>query len=96
VSSAKARLTEALTIEPAPALGFDGAAVLDAQGRLAGLATVKPVVVAGTTAAAAPSTTLAPAEAIRKLLADQKIATDGAAAGSEARGSVVRVICVRK
>ena len=96
VSAAKARVSDALTIEPAPALGFDGAAVLDAQGRLAGLVTVKPVIVAGA-APATPSTTLAPAEAIRKLLADQNIAANGAAAGSEAaKGSVVRVICVRK
>jgi peptidoglycan hydrolase-like protein with peptidoglycan-binding domain len=97
VSAAKARVSDALTIEPAPALGFDGAAVLDAQGRLAGLATVKPVLVAGATPAVASSSTLAPAEAIRKLLAEQKITADGAAAGSEAaKGSVVRVICVRK
>jgi peptidoglycan hydrolase-like protein with peptidoglycan-binding domain len=97
VSSAKARVSDSLAIEPSPALGFDGAAVLDAQGRLAGLATVKPVLIAGATPAVAPSTTLAPAEAIRKLLAEQKIAANGAAAGSEAaKGSVVRVICVRK
>ena len=97
VSTAKARVSDALTIEPAPAPGFDGAAVLDAQGRLAGLATVKPVLVAGATPAVAPSMTLAPAEAIRGLLAGQKITADGAAAGSEAaKGSVVRVICVRK
>jgi hypothetical protein len=97
VSSAKARVSDALIIEPALAPGFDGAAVLDAQGRLAGLATVRPVVVAGATPAAAPSTMLAPAEAIRRLLAEQKIAANGAAAGSEAaKGSVVRVICVRK
>jgi len=57
----------------------------------------EPVVIAGAAPAATPSTTLAPAEAIRKLLADQKIAADGAAAGNEAaKGSVVRVICVRK
>jgi hypothetical protein len=97
VSTAKARVSDALAIEPAPALGFDGAAVLDAQGRLAGLVTVKPVIVAGATPAVAPSTTLAPAEAIRKLLAEQNIVANGAAAGSEAaKGSVVRVICVRK
>jgi hypothetical protein len=97
VTTAKARVSDALAIEPAPALGFDGAAVLDAQGRLAGLATVKPVVVAGATPAVAQSTTLATAEAIRKLLAEQNIAANGAAAGSEAaKGSVVRVICVRK
>jgi hypothetical protein len=97
VSAAKARVSDALIIEPAPALGFDGAAVLDAQGRLAGLATVKPLLVAGAPPAVASSSTLAPAEAIRKLLAEQKITADGAAAGSEAaKGSVVRVICVRK
>ena len=41
VSTAKARVSDALALEPAPALGFDGAAALDAQGRLAGIAALK-------------------------------------------------------
>ena len=38
VSAVKARVSDALALDPAPALGFDGAAALDAQGRLAGIA----------------------------------------------------------
>ena len=45
VSAAKARVSDTLALEPAPALGFDGAAALDAQGRLAGIAALKPAVV---------------------------------------------------
>lgn len=97
VSAAKARVSDTMMIEPSPALGFDGAAVLDAQGRLAGLATMKAALVASATPAPQPAAALAPADAIRKLLATQKITASGAAAGTEAaKGSVVRVICVRK
>ena len=41
VSAAKARVSDTLALDPAPALGFDGAAALDAQGRLAGIAALK-------------------------------------------------------
>jgi len=95
VSAAKARVLDTLAIEPAPGLGFDGAAVLDAQGRLAGIAAFKFPLVAGT--APPPQATLTPVETIRAFLAEQKIAASGAAAGTEAaKGSVVRLICVRK
>jgi len=40
-STAKARVSDTLVLEPAPALGFDGAAALDAQGRLVGIAALK-------------------------------------------------------
>ena len=97
VSTAKGRVSEALTLDPVPALGFDGAAVLDAQGKLAGIAALKIPVVAG--AAPSPSATAAvvPVDAIRALLAAQNIRPAGVVAGSEAaKASVVRVICVRK
>ena len=97
VSAAKARVSDTLALEPAPALGFDGAAVLDGQGRLAGIAAMKVALVAGAAPAPPAQATLTPVDAIRKFLADQKIPATGAAAGSEAaKGSVVRVICVRK
>lgn len=96
VSTAKVRLSETLAIDSAPALGFDGAAALDAQGRLAGIVSMKPTVVAGTAPAAA--TALTPVEAVRNFLDAQNIAPAPAAvSGAEAaKASVVRVICVRR
>jgi hypothetical protein len=97
VSTAKARVSEALALDPPPALGFDGAAVLDAQGRLAGLAALKVPVVAGAAPSLNATAALAPVDAIRALLATQKITPSGAAAGAEAaKAAVARVICVRK
>jgi hypothetical protein len=96
VSVAKSRVSDMLVVD-APATGFDGAAALDAQGRLAGIVTIKPAVVAGTGMAAAPSTTLTTVDAVRALLDANKIPASGTAAGHEAaKASVVRVICVRK
>jgi peptidoglycan hydrolase-like protein with peptidoglycan-binding domain len=94
VSAAKARLSDTLALEPAPALGFDGAAALDAQGKLAGIAALKIAAVAGTTSTAA----LTPVEAVRAFLDAQNVPPATAAVtGSEAsKASVVRVICVRK
>ena len=98
VSAAKARVTDALGLEPAPALGFDGAAALDAQGKLAGIAALKAPVVAGPAPAAGASATLTPVETIRNFLDAQNVApaTSGAAGVEAAKASVVRVICVRK
>jgi len=97
VSPAKARVSDALALDPAPALGFDGAAALDAEGRLAGIAVLDIPLVAGTAPGPSATAALTPVEAIRALLAEQKIVADGAAAGTEAaKGSIVRVICVRK
>jgi peptidoglycan hydrolase-like protein with peptidoglycan-binding domain len=52
VSSVKASVTPVgagsdLVLSPAPALGFSGAAALDTEGKFAGVALLKPVVVAG-------------------------------------------------
>lgn len=95
VSTAKARVAETFALDPAPALGFDGAAALDAQGRLLGLAALKVPVVAGT--APGPGATLTPVEAIRGFLSAQNVAPASTGAGIEAaKASVVRVICVRK
>ena len=63
VSIAKARVSDALALEPAPAPGFDGAAALDAQGRLAALAVLNSPVVAGTAPAPNATAALAPVEA---------------------------------
>jgi peptidoglycan hydrolase-like protein with peptidoglycan-binding domain len=84
-----------LALAPAPAVGFSGAAAFDADGKFAGIALLKPVVVAGpSNAAPAVQATLVSADAVREFLKANAVnAADGS---SEAKASVVRVICVRK
>jgi peptidoglycan hydrolase-like protein with peptidoglycan-binding domain len=82
-------------LAPAPGLGFSGAAAVDADGVFAGIALLKPVVVAGPTVTAAPaSASLVSADVVREFLKANGVS---AASGSpDAKASVVRVICVRK
>jgi hypothetical protein len=98
VGAVKTRVSETLALDPPPALGFDGAAALDAQGRLTGIAAVKTPVVAGAAPTPVVSATLVPVETIRNFLDAHNVAPAmGAVSGVEAaKGSVVRVICVRK
>ncbi len=92
VTTAAARLT-AQGVEPAPMLGFAGAAAIDAQGRFAGIVDLKSSLVAGL-GPATRHATLVPADAVRAFLVAQGITP---AAGSSAIDqSIVRVICVRK
>jgi hypothetical protein len=91
VTRAGAQLTDQ-GINPAPKLGFSGAAAIDAQGRFAGIVELKAPVVAG--AAVVPQAALLPAQTVRAFLQAQGVA---AAAGHPASDqSIVRVICVRK
>jgi peptidoglycan hydrolase-like protein with peptidoglycan-binding domain len=99
-SSVKATTTQVgsgndLALAPPPAVGLSGAAALDADGKFAGIALLKPVVVAGPpNAAPAAQATLISADAVRAFLKANAVnAADGS---SEAKASVVRVICVRK
>ncbi len=84
-----------LALSPAPAMGFSGAAALDTDGKFAGMVQLKPVVVAGPpTAAPAAQAALVSADTVRAFL---KVNGVNAAGGSsDAKASVVRVICVRK
>ena len=84
-------------LEPAPAPGFSGAAALDAQGRLVGMALLRTAVVAGPAGAAAPAQFL-PVEDIKAFLAGRSVApaASGATSAEAAKASLVRVICVRK
>jgi Trypsin-like peptidase domain len=84
-----------LALSPAPAVGFSGAAVLDADGKFAGLALLKPVLVAGPPSATpAGQAALIPADTVRDFLKANGVhASDGS---SDAKASVLRVICVRK
>jgi peptidoglycan hydrolase-like protein with peptidoglycan-binding domain len=99
-SSAKASVAQLgsgndLALSPAPAVGLSGAAAQDGDGKFAGIALLKPVVVAGPpNAAPAAQAVLVPAEAVREFLKANGV--NGAEGSSDARASVVRVICVRK
>jgi len=90
VSSVKASVNGA-DLTPSPALGFSGAAAMDADGKFAGLAQLKPVLVAGPTP---PQAALVPADAIKDFLKANGVSATGTS--TDARASVVRVICVRK
>src|SRR5580704_7010232 len=97
-SSVKASVAPAggsneLALSPAPAVGFSGAAGFDTDGKFAGVALLKPVIVAGPpSAASAAQAALIPADTVREFLKANGVnAADGS---SDARASVVRVICV--
>lgn len=100
ISSVKASVAQIggggdLALSPAPAVGFSGAAALDGDGKFAGVALLKPVIVAGPAAAApAAQAVLVPADSVREFLKANGIRTVGGS--SDAKASVVRVICVRK
>jgi len=85
------------TLEPAPPPGFSGAAALDGQGRLVGMARIKTAVVAGPSNAVTPAQ-LVPIEEVRAFLSRRNVTPTAAGpSGVEAaKASVVRVICVRK
>jgi peptidoglycan hydrolase-like protein with peptidoglycan-binding domain len=84
-----------VALTPAPAPGFSGAPALDGDGRFAGIALLKPVqVAAAANGVPAAQAVLVTAEALRDFL---KVNDVRAAGGStDAKASVVRVICVRK
>jgi trypsin-like peptidase len=92
VSTVKASINGAELV-PAPALGFSGAAAMDSDGKFAGLAQIKPVQLAGA-ANGAPQAALVPADAIKDFLKANAVTAAGTS--TDARASVVRVICVRK
>jgi hypothetical protein len=81
-------------LSPAPGLGFSGAAAQDGSKQFAGIALLKPVVVAGP-ATTASQAVLVPADTVRAFLKAHAVAMNDAPAG-DAKASIVRVICVRK
>jgi hypothetical protein len=80
--------------EPVPMAGFSGAAALDAQGRFLGMMEMGHAVLASVEPTA-PPVRLVSAETIRGFLAAHHVPT-AQAQNTDARASVVRVICVRK
>jgi hypothetical protein len=101
-SNAKASVTPVgasgdLALSPPPGFGFSGAAALDENGKFAGVALLKPVVVATAAAAnAAPAAqgVLVTGETVREFLKANGVAANGTS--GDAKAAVVRVICVRK
>ena len=79
-------------LDPAPKLGFSGAAAVDAQGRFAGMVDLQSTAVAG--AGAVSQAALIPAETLRAFLQAQNIALNADRGAIDQ--SIVRVICVRK
>ncbi|WP_024514852.1 serine protease [Bradyrhizobium sp. Tv2a-2] len=100
VSSVKARAAEIggdgdAVLSPAPALGFSGAAALDASSKFAGIALLKPVIVAGvSTTAATSQAVLVSSGTVRTFLKANGVTANGTS--TDAKAAVVRVICVRK
>jgi peptidoglycan hydrolase-like protein with peptidoglycan-binding domain len=100
VSSVRASLAQVgsgndFALSPAPAVGFSGAAVQDGEGKFAGVALLKPVMVAGPpNAATAAQAALVSADTVQKFLKANGV--NGPDGSSDAKASVVRVICVRK
>lgn len=98
VSSVKASVAQLggssdVALSPPPALGFSGAAALDGDGKFAGIALLKPVVVAGPANGAAQAV-LVTSDTVRDFLKTNGI--NGVGGSPDAKASVVRVICVRK
>jgi peptidoglycan hydrolase-like protein with peptidoglycan-binding domain len=99
-SSVKASVTQVgsgndLALAPAPAVGFSGAAAQDGDGKFAGIALLKAVVVAGPpNAAPAAQAALVPGDTVREFLKANGV--DAAGGSPDAKAAVVRVICVRK
>jgi hypothetical protein len=97
VSTVTSRLNGA-AILPAPPQGFDGAAAIDAQGRLLSMVALKDGALANAGAAGSPaSATVVPVETLRKFLDAQSVAPATGRMGIDAaKAAVVRVICVRR
>ena len=100
VSSVKAQAAQVggggdLALSPPPAAGFSGAPARDGDGRFVGLALLKPAVIAGpATSAPAAHAVLVQGDVVVDFLKANGITPAGGS--SDAKASVVRVICVRK
>lgn len=82
-------------ISPPPAVGFSGGAAIDGDGKFAGVALLKPAMVAGSaTAVPASQAVLVSAQTVRDFLKANAVAANGNS--TDAKAAVVRVICVRK
>lgn len=84
-----------VSLSPEPALGFSGAAATDSDGKFAGLARLKPAVVAGPAGTPLPSQALlVPTDSVREFLKAKGV--NVASGASDPKASVLRLVCVRK
>ena len=82
-------------LSPPPAVGFSGSPAIDADGRFAGVALLKPAMVAGpATSVPASQAVMVSAETVRDFLKANDVTANGTS--TDAKAAVVRVICVRK
>jgi peptidoglycan hydrolase-like protein with peptidoglycan-binding domain len=92
-SAAESASGEALS--PELAIGFSGSAAVDADGRFTGMARLKSATVASATGTPLPAQSLlVSGDAVRAFLKANSVAAFSGA--SDAKASVVRLICVRK
>jgi peptidoglycan hydrolase-like protein with peptidoglycan-binding domain len=98
VTSQAATLTQAgteTTLSPEPGLGFSGAAAIDGDGKFTGMVRLKPAVVAGPTGGPLPAQALlVSADTVRKFLKANNVAA--VSNQTDAKASLLRVICIRK
>jgi peptidoglycan hydrolase-like protein with peptidoglycan-binding domain len=84
-------------LEPSPAPGFAGGAAVDSQGRLVGIVRLRPQLVAGAGPGPSSKAELIPLTTIGALLRAHGIQPASPPSSlAQAKGSVGRVICVRK
>ncbi|MBR0773883.1 peptidoglycan-binding protein [Bradyrhizobium diazoefficiens] len=82
-------------LSPPPAVGFSGAPAIDGDGKFAGVALLKPAMVAGpATSVPASQAVMVSADTVRDFLKANDVTANGTSA--DAKAAVVRVICVRK
>ena len=83
-------------LQSAPGIGLSGGAAVDSDRHFAGIALLKPPVVAGGQGAAPPpaQAVLVPADVVRDFLKSNGVTP--ASGASDAKASVLRVVCVRK
>lgn len=82
-------------LAPPPPAGFSGAAAVQGDGKFAGVALLKPVIVAGPVSTApAAQAVLVSADLVREFARTNGVSATGGS--SDAKSAVLRVICVRK
>lgn len=95
VAAVAAPVGTEITLTPEPAVGFSGAAAVDSDGKFAGVARLKPAVVAGPAGTPLPSQALlVSADSVREFLKAKSVTV--ASGASDAKTSVMRLVCVRK
>lgn len=82
------------TLSPPPALGFSGSLAIDGDGKFAGVALLKPAMLAGPASGPAAQAVLVSTDTVRDFLKTNGVAANGTSL--DAKAAVVRVICVRK